>query len=257
MSENYFQLEKTKHALVFGGNRGIGYALATKLLQINTKINLYLPYREKSNSANLERLQKIFPHRVYLFPIKQIEENQLKIVTIFLEQKEIKIDLLINTIGYLHTESIQPEKSLRTFSLDDFTQMVKVNAGMTPLIAKCFAGFINRQNISAFLVVSAKVGSISDNRMGGWYSYRASKAALNMLIKSISIEWRRSLPKCLVLSVHPGTTKTELSKPFIKNTPYQLHAPEDTAKNILKVLNHKSLEHSGNFFSWNGEELPW
>jgi NAD(P)-dependent dehydrogenase (short-subunit alcohol dehydrogenase family) len=111
--------------------------------------------------------------------------------------------------------------------------------------------------LSVFATISAKVGSISDNRLGGWYAYRASKAALNMFIKNIAIEFARNKKKIILLSLHPGTTKTELSEPFTKNTKYQLHTPIETAKNLLSVIENKTLDDSGKFFSWDGEELPW
>ncbi|MEM9137970.1 MAG: SDR family NAD(P)-dependent oxidoreductase, partial [Cyanobacteria bacterium P01_F01_bin.42] len=110
------------------------------------------------------------------------------------------------------------------------------------------------RNVLAF--VSAKVGSIEDNQLGGWYGYRASKAALNMLIKTTSIEYSRRSPQTLVLSLHPGTTDTDLSKPFQRNVPPgKLFPVERTVRQLVDVIN--GAEQSGQFFSWDGSIIPW
>jgi len=107
-------------------------------------------------------------------------------------------------------------------------------------------------------VVSAKVGSIEDNRLGGWYSYRCSKAALNMAIKNISIEWRRRSPNVCVTSLHPGTTDTRLSAPFQRNVPDgKLFSCDHTAQCLVDVVSRLQLSDSGKFLAYNGEELPW
>ena len=107
------------------------------------------------------------------------------------------------------------------------------------------------------VTISAKVGSISDNKLGGWYGYRASKSALNMFIKNISIEYKNRKAPCIALAIHPGTTDTELSKPFIARSKLTIHTPEQTAENILNVIDSKRLEDSGKFLSWDGTEIAW
>ena len=110
---------------------------------------------------------------------------------------------------------------------------------------------------SCFASISAKVGSIEDNRIGGWYGYRSSKAALNMIKRTMAIEFKRSGCRCNLLAIHPGTTVTELSKPYIKNTQLKLHSPDETALNILRIIEDQPFEPEAQFMSWDGQTLPW
>jgi NAD(P)-dependent dehydrogenase (short-subunit alcohol dehydrogenase family) len=128
---------------------------------------------------------------------------------------------------------------------------------ITPLLAKHFFELLKHKKPSVFAAISAKVGSIQDNQMGGWYGYRASKAALNMFLKNIALEFERRNAKTLVLALHPGTTVTELSKPFIAKTKYTLHTPEQTADNLLAVINEQDISSNKRFLSWDQTELPW
>ena len=117
---------------------------------------------------------------------------------------------------------------------------------------------ISDASTKIFATVSAKVGSIEDNRLGGWHSYRASKAALNMCLKNLSIEWQRQLPDVCVASLHPGTTDTPLSKPFQKNVPVNsLFDSSYTATRLIEILGSLSPEQTGGFWSWDGKQLPW
>ncbi|MDX1321189.1 MAG: SDR family NAD(P)-dependent oxidoreductase, partial [Oceanospirillum sp.] len=128
----------------------------------------------------------------------------------------------------------------------------------TLLLAQHFSSALKKSTRGIFAAVSAKVGSIEDNRLGGWYSYRASKAALNMALKTLSIEWQRSHKQLCVAALHPGTTDTGLSEPFQKNVPEgKLFTPEQTGHYLLNVLEQLTPEQTGSFFSWNGETLPW
>ncbi len=107
-------------------------------------------------------------------------------------------------------------------------------------------------------VLSAKVGSIADNRLGGWYSYRASKAALNMLVRTTAIEWQHRLPNATVLALHPGTTDSRLSRPFQQRLPPgQLHSPTRTGEALSRIIDSAEPEVSGRFYSWDGSLLPW
>ena len=131
-----------------------------------------------------------------------------------------------------------------------------VNTIGPTLIGKYFIPFLdkNRKNVFAFL--SARVGSISDNKIGGWYSYRASKTALNQIIKNFSIEIKRSNPNSIFVGLQPGTVKSNLSKPFEKNVnSTNLFSPEYSAKKLLEVINDLTVEDTGKFFAWNGEEI--
>jgi NAD(P)-dependent dehydrogenase (short-subunit alcohol dehydrogenase family) len=158
----------------------------------------------------------------------------------------------------LHTKEKGPEKAVRAIEPDFFLDNFKINTLPTLLIAKYFSKLLLGSKAPIFAVVSAKVGSIQDNRLGGWYSYRASKAALNMAIKTISLEWQYKVPNCCVAALHPGTTDTGLSKPFQGNVPTKkLFNTDQTATLLLNVIGKLNSKNSGRFWDWNGEELPW
>jgi len=151
-----------------------------------------------------------------------------------------------------------PEKTIKNFDLEFFYKNISANTLPGVLLAKHFMTSMNKQNNTFFIVLSAKIGSISDNKTGGWLSYRASKSALNMAIKTISMEWKIKVPNCCVLLFHPGTTDTDLSKPFQKNLPEgQLHSPEVTAKSLFDLIEKSNPNDSGKFISFDGSEITW
>ena len=168
------------------------------------------------------------------------------------------IDWLINAAGILHTRAQGPEKTVRHVDPAFFMESVRINALPALLLAKHLHDRFRHGRPAVFATVSAKVGSIEDNRLGGWFSYRASKAALNMCLKTLAIEWRRSLPNVVVAALHPGTTDTALSRPFQRNVPpSQLFAPEYSVSCMLKVLDGLTPAQSGQFLAFDGERLPW
>jgi NAD(P)-dependent dehydrogenase (short-subunit alcohol dehydrogenase family) len=168
------------------------------------------------------------------------------------------IDWLINAAGMLHNSSQGPEKTIRQIDPAFFLENMNTNTLPTLLLAKHLHARFRHGRPAVFATVSAKVGSIEDNRLGGWFSYRASKAALNMCLKTLSIEWQRTLPNVAVVALHPGTTDTALSKPFQKNVPPgQLFAPASTATYLLDVLDGLTPVQTGQFLAFDGERLPW
>lgn len=251
------KLNQCQHAIVWGGGRGIGLALTKVLLDRYPQLKVISTYRSIERASELLALTDIYQDRLQTIMIDPSNEDELKQLAQGIKSDGIKLDLLINSIGVLHNESFQPEKSLRTLNMEQFIESFKINSVLTALIAKHFEILLPRSTPCAFVAVSAKVGSIEDNKMGGWYSYRASKAALNMILKTISIEFHRKRLNCLVMPIHPGTTKTELSKPFTEKTTYKLHTPQETASNIINQIDGRSTEESGDFLSWDGEKLPW
>jgi len=169
-----------------------------------------------------------------------------------------EIDWLINAAGILHTRAQGPEKSIRQIDPAFFLENMRINALPALLLAKHLDAKFRHGRPAVFATVSAKVGSIEDNRLGGWFSYRASKAALNMSIKTLAIEWRRTLPNVAVVALHPGTTDTALSKPFQRNVPHgQLFTPAYSVNCMLRVLESLKPAHSGEFLAFDGERLPW
>lgn len=169
---------------------------------------------------------------------------------------EKPLDLIIAANGMLHDGELRPEKSLQDLSADKLHRIFKVNAITPALIAKHFLPKLNKEKLSIFATLSARVGSIGDNRLGGWYAYRASKAALNMIIKNAAIEVGRINNQAVIVGLHPGTVDSDLSKPFQSNIPEgKLFTPKCAAENLLAVLEKLTPEQTGKCFAWDGKEV--
>ena len=166
------------------------------------------------------------------------------------------IDMVIVATGILHEGDLMPEKSLRELSADKFQRLFEVNTVAPALIAKYFLPKLHKETRSIFAALSARVGSISDNQMGGWYAYRSSKAALNMIIKNAAIEVGRRNKNAIIVGLHPGTVDSDLSKPFQKNVADgKLFTPEFSAGKLIEVLDNLTVENSGHCFAWDGQEV--
>jgi NAD(P)-dependent dehydrogenase (short-subunit alcohol dehydrogenase family) len=148
-----------------------------------------------------------------------------------------------------------PEKSIKDLSADKFLDMFNVNTIPTALIAKYFLPLLHRDRVTKFASLSARVGSIEDNQLGGWYSYRASKSALNMILKGLSIEQQRLNPKSIIFGLHPGTVDTKLSRPFQKKNK-EYFTPEFSAKKLREVIESKSITDNGKIFAWDNKVIP-
>jgi NAD(P)-dependent dehydrogenase (short-subunit alcohol dehydrogenase family) len=169
------------------------------------------------------------------------------------------LHLVIVATGILHDgDGLQPEKSLRALDAAALETAFRINTIGPSLVAKHFLPLLARRRKSAFAALSARVGSISDNRLGGWHAYRASKAALNMMVRTLAIELKRSNPEALCVALHPGTVDSRLSKPFQSNVPDgKLFSPDTAARHLLTVLDSLAVEHSGRLFAWDGAEIPF
>ena len=168
-----------------------------------------------------------------------------------------RFDLILISTGLLHGEGITPEKNLRALSYEGFEKSFLINTIGPAMCAKHMLPLLAPQRKTVFAALSARVGSISDNRLGGWYAYRASKAALNMVIKTLAIEHGRRFSHSVIIGLHPGTVDTKLSKPFQSHVPKgQLFTPEQSAVYLLKVVNDVTPEQSGGVFDWDGKDVP-
>lgn len=166
------------------------------------------------------------------------------------------IDLVFVANGILHKSDVQPEKTYRDLSFENFKNIFEANIFVPAIIAKYFLPKMNSEANSVFATLSARVGSISDNRLGGWYAYRSSKAALNMIIKNLSIETGRRSKKIIVVGLHPGTVDSPLSKPFQKGVPKEkLFSPEYSCEYLVKIMDRLNPDQSGKVFSWDGTEI--
>ncbi len=166
-------------------------------------------------------------------------------------------DIVIIAAGLLSDGEVQPEKSYRHQSLSAFERVFRVNTFGPGMVAKHMLPIMPRTSRAVFAALSARVGSISDNRLGGWHAYRASKAALNMLIRNYGIEQRARNDQFIAAALHPGTVDTPLSKPFQGNVPDgKLFTPAQSAAYLAGVIDQLTPADSGKAFDWAGKEIP-
>jgi NAD(P)-dependent dehydrogenase (short-subunit alcohol dehydrogenase family) len=234
------------HAVIIGGSGGIGLAFIQHLQKKYPECSIHATYhRRKPKSSS---------NNCHWYNVDITRESQIKKFCAQLGE----VDLCINAAGMLHDHEHAPEKSVKQINQDYFAKSMSTNALPTLLLAKYMAAHLKHKREAIFASVSARVGSIEENYLGGWYSYRASKAALNMILKTLSIEWKRSLPNVTVAALHPGTTDTRLSRPFQHNVAADhLFAPEKSVDYMMQIIDHLKPSESGKFWSFDGEILPW
>ncbi len=169
-----------------------------------------------------------------------------------------RVHLLFNTIGVLHDGDMQPEKRVRDLHPESFQRAMAVNALCLPLLAAAFSRALKHDRPAMVASLSARVGSIEDNEAGGWYSYRASKAAHNQLLRTLSREWRVSHRNTSVVALHPGTVTSRLSQPFVgPSYPNRLLSPDECAGHLYQVMAGLTSAQSGQFYDWQGKPIPW
>ena len=246
------------NALVIGASRGIGLGFVKQLLLNQAIVKIFATYRSRESATELLALAEKNSDRLKCIAVDITKEDQIAESFNQISTEVKKLHLVINCVGILHEGKLQPEKSLRQIEPDNLIRYFQVNSIGGILWAKHLMPLFRHSESSIFANISAKIGSIGDNRLGGWYGYRASKAALNMFMRTVAIEYSRKCPKVIVVTLHPGTTDTNLSQPFQQNIPPEkLFSVERTVNQLLKVLDSLNTEDSGNFFSWDGSRLPW
>ncbi|ASK87782.1 SDR family NAD(P)-dependent oxidoreductase [Sphingorhabdus sp. SMR4y] len=227
-------------AVVVGASGGIGRAVADAL-------------EAGSRYDSVIRLSRSGDSPV---PIDVTCEDSISHAAKWLADSQITPSLLFVATGLLHQADRGPEKSLRQLDADWLIENYRVNAIGPALVAKYFLPLMARKETIRFAALSARVGSISDNRLGGWHGYRASKAALNMMIRNLSIEWSRKNEKSIIVALHPGTVDTALSVPFQGNVPPgKLLDSGRAAGQLLTVLDALEPADSGKIFAWDGREI--
>lgn len=240
------------NAVVIGGSGGIGSALVAQLLMCPDvkRVTAF----SRSGFLVDEEVPRAQLRKLKCGHIDLMSESSIVDASDLLS--EVPIDLIIVATGILHSKDIRPEKSLRSLAPDSFSTVMQMNALAPMLVAKHFLPSMRKAGKSVFVALSARVGSISDNRLGGWYSYRASKAALNMLLKTLSVESLRTHPQLIVAGLHPGTVDTALSCPFQRNVePTKLFSPSQSAGYLLDVIDGLDHAHSGGVFAWDGSQI--
>lgn len=276
-------MKPNKKVLLIGGTSGIGKALLERMLEDNKVEQIFATYHRRRpivNHPNNEDPDVKEPGtkatatkdtdtktKVVWLAMDVTSEPSIKQTIEQISEHVDHIDWVINAVGLLHNGSHQPEKAVRQLDPDFFIDNMKVNALPSLLIAKYIkpllqarlkAGKPNEIEPAIYATISARVGSISDNKLGGWYSYRMSKAALNMGMKTLAIEWQRSLKNVCVAVMQPGTVDTPLSKPFQANVAKdKLFKPQQCADNLMTVLSQLTAEDTGCFVDWAGKPIEW
>lgn len=187
------------------------------------------------------------------------DEGSIRSAAASVAEKQARIDLLINCAGILHDgDRMAPERRLDDLDPRAMHRSFAVNSIGPALVVKHFRPLLGRSERAVVASLSARVGSIGDNRLGGWYAYRSAKAAQNMLTRCMAIELGRLGRKVIVVALHPGTVDTDLSKPFQGNVPEgKLFSRAQAVRQLLSVIDGLRPEDSGQFFAWDGTEIPW
>jgi NAD(P)-dependent dehydrogenase (short-subunit alcohol dehydrogenase family) len=244
--------------MVVGANRGIGLALVEALLTTGHDSKVIAVHRPRAELAQLNALAERFGPRLLLRSLDFASEDSLQAFSGYLRDQEGGVDLAIHAAGMLHQGEIKPEKSFKQCTASHLTRLFEVNSIYPLLVAQSLLLAQPRTKTFTFAALSAMVGSIGDNHLGGWYGYRASKSALNQFIRTLSIECRSKFPRAAIVAIHPGTTDTDLSRPFQRNVqPEKLYTPGQTASRILDVLGQLDENQSGQFLNWDGRQIPW
>ncbi len=233
-------------AAVWGASGGIGRALTETLASSGDYAVIHAGSRTRvSPPADIVK-----PFAFDLLDEASIAAGAQQVLT------DGPIDLVIIATGMLHSGRHKPEKQLAALTPEAMATAFQVNTIGPAMIAKHMLPGIPRDRRSVFAALSARVGSIGDNRLGGWHSYRASKAALNMIIANLAIELARSHPQAIAVGLHPGTVDTALSLPFQRSVPDgSLFSPEFSARQILSVIDGLEISSSGAVFAWDGQRI--
>jgi len=239
---------KSLRLIVVGSSGGIGGALVERLIDTPQIARIH----------TLSRSGRSHPSpKVSNLTFDFTDEESL-IATAQALQEVGPFDIIIVATGLLQGEGISPEKNMRALSHDGLAKSFEINTIGPAMTARYFVPLLRRDKKAVFAALSARVGSISDNRLGGWYAYRAAKAALNMIIKTLAIEIGRRFKNQIIIGLHPGTVDTALSKPFQGNVPEgKLFTPEHSAEKLLSVIDGLTPEDSGGLFDWAGKQIEF
>lgn len=226
---------RAMHAIVVGATGGIGSALADGL---------------ESRGATVTRLSRRSDPSLDLESDDSIAQAAAALAD------RAPFDLILVTTGILHGAGLAPEKTYRQLDGPALNRIFRVNTIGPALVARHFVPLLRPAGRAVFAALSARVGSIGDNRLGGWFGYRASKAALNQIIWTLAIELARTRPHTIAVALHPGTVDTALSAPFQRGLAQgQLLTPEASASHLLDVLDRLGPAESGGCFDWRGERI--
>ncbi len=252
-------------ALVTGASSGIGLAVAAQLLDHPGVARVVAVSRGAERSDALASLAQRHGARLLPLSADLTDEHALATLAARVAARVGSLQLVFNAAGILHGDGVAPEKSLASvrsaslaavFALNTFAPILLIQA-LSPLLRRD-QPLLRRDQPLVFASLSARVGSIGDNQLGGWYAYRASKAAQNQLLRTLAVEWRRTHPQATCVLLHPGTVDTPLSQPFQARVPAtKLFTPERAADRLLRIVAEVTPADSGRFIAWDGRDIPW
>lgn len=253
-------------SMVQGASRGIGLEFVKQLLEKNEKGHVIATCRNPDGATALLDLKNEFAERLNILQLDLTIESTIEASANSIRERYGSLNLLINASGILSIPNIlQPETTLSKVQKSSLLLAYEVNAVGPILVIKHMwplltagGGSGTERDVAVVANLSARVGSIGDNRLGGWHSYRSSKAALNQLTKTISVEFVRKKDPVICLLLHPGTVDTDLSRPFQRNVPEgKLFTKEFSVNKLLSIINNAKSHDNGKFFAWDGQEIPW
>ena len=234
-----------RNVAIIGASGAIGNAFVEHYSNDQSIKNVFAFSRKKQSYEN---------NKIQSFDLDI--ENQESIRDAAEEVKDNRLNHIIVATGILHSESFGPEKSIKDINHDSMKKVMSVNTIGPSLVGRYFIPLLTKDTKSVLAFLSARVGSISDNKLGGWYSYRASKTALNQIIKNFSIELKRTNPNAIVLGLQPGTVDSNLSEPFKKNVAKgKLFTPEQSRELLSNVIENATPKDSGNLIAYDGETI--
>lgn len=235
----------SKNVAIIGASGAIGGAFVDHYSKDGSVNTIYAFSRKKQSYEN----KKIRSFALDIENQDSIQDAAEKISGNFLDQ-------VIVATGILHSDNFGPEKSIKDINYDNMAKVININTIGPSIVGRYFIPLLRKDAQSVIAFLSARVGSISDNKLGGWYSYRASKTALNQIIKNFSIELKRTNPNAIVLGLQPGTVDSNLSEPFKKNVAKgKLFTPEQSRELLSNVIENATTNDSGNLLAYDGETI--
>lgn len=245
--------------LISGASSGIGLAFVNHYLAHTSEPVMALS-RHASEAIALASLAEIYSGRLITLDIDLTHEDELSLLPDRVRAHELSPVRVVNCAGMLHQPDCPalPEKRLEAVTYEGLMASFAINSFAPVLLAKTLLPLMPKKVDGFFASLSARVGSIGDNHLGGWYSYRAAKAAQNQLFRTLSIEASRRWPQIRLLLLHPGTTDTPLSRPFQSQVPEgKLFSPQWVATRLAKLIDETDITDSGRFMDWQGKNIDW
>lgn len=251
-------LDAPAHALVTGARSGVGLATVRQLLEHERVDRVFAVSRTATASADLAVLAGRHPGRLHRMDCDLTDAGAVQAMAERIGHEAPELHLVFNAAGLLHEGSLQPEKSVRQVRMEHLQRVFALNAFAPIVLAGALFPLLGHGQPCVFASLSARIGSIGDNRMGGWYAYRASKAAQNQLLKTFAIELARHNPRATCLLLHPGTVDTPLSAPYLARVaPEKRFTPERAARQLLQIIARRGPADTGRFLAWDDTTIAW